>query len=414
MRVLLIHQSFVSHDDPGGTRHFELLSFLQQQGHTCTIVAGNMGYLTGKPVVETKHWIHEDHEQGIRILRAFVYPSLHRSFIWRVIAFLSFMVTSTWTAIWSGKTDVVLGTSPPLFQMISAWITARLRRVPLVFEVRDLWPEFAIDMRVLTNPIAIRVARWLESFLYRRADHFIVNSPAYRDYLVNKGIAAEKITFISNGVDPAMFEEIESGEAFRASLNLVDKFIVTYAGALGIANDIYCILDAAERLQDQPDIRFVLVGSGKEEANLRQAAERRNLNNVIFAGCFPKSRMREVLAGSNVCLATLQDIPMFSTTYPNKVFDYMAAARPTILGIDGVIREVIEAADGGLFVPPGNAEQLAAAVRTLRDDPERCTRLGENARDYVRQHFQREDHARLLESVLQDLVGESAREPVAS
>lgn len=404
MRVLLIHQSFVSHDHPGGTRHFELLSYLTQRGHACTIVAGNMGYLTGQPVVQTRQWIHESRESGIRILRAYVYPSLHRSFVWRIVAFVSFMVTSTWAALWSGKTDVVMGTSPPLFQLISAWVVSRLKRVPLVIEVRDLWPEFAIDMKVLTNPYLIWIARKLELFLYRRAAHFIVNSPAYEDYLVSKGVPRNKISFISNGVDPEMFQDESTGETFRAGLGLGDKFVATYAGALGLANDIGCILRAAEYLKSIPSIQFVLVGSGKEEEKLRTEVRAKELTNVTFAGCFPKSQMKDVLAGSDVCLATLQDIPMFRTTYPNKVFDYMAAARPTVLAIDGVIRDVIESADGGICVPPGDAQALADAIRRLFDDPTLKKRLGTNARSYVQQHFQRSQHAAILENLLCDLA----------
>ncbi len=404
MRILLIHQSFVSHDHPGGTRHYELLSHLQRKGHECTIVAGNIGYLTGQPVVETKKWVHESDEGGIRILRAYVLPALHTSFVWRVVAFLSFMVTSTWGALRSGPTDVVIGTSPPLFQLVSAWITARWKRVPFVLEVRDLWPEFAIDMKVLTNPIVISLARFLENFLYARADRFIVNSPAYEDYLVCKGIARDRIEFISNGVDPAMFEQARDGKSFRSQHGLEKKFVVTYAGALGIANDIGTIVEAAALLQEFDDIAFVLVGSGKEERNLREAVQAKGLTNVTFAGCYAKSEMHDVLAGSDVCLATLQDIPMFRTTYPNKVFDYMAASRPIVLGIEGVIREVVEAADAGIAVHPGSPSELAAAVQRLFEHQEAAKQMGVNGQHYVKKHFRRDHHADTLAMMLEHLV----------
>lgn len=399
MRVLLIHQSFASHDHPGGTRHFELASYLVRQGHQVTIVAGNMGYLTGQPVVAGRGWWTEETTGGMRIIHAYVLPSLHRSFIWRVVAFLSFMGTSTCAALWSGRTDIVWGTSPPIFQLLSAWSVSLLRRRPLVMEIRDLWPEFAIDMKVLTHPLAIGLARRLERFLYRRASHFIVNSPAYRDYLIGKGIAAERISFISNGVDAEMFDDSGQRSALRAQWGLAEKFIVTYAGALGQANDIGVILRAAEILKPENTIHFVLVGSGKEEPHLRQEAIDRQLDNVTFAGCYPKSQMRDVLAASDVCLATLQDIPMFRTTYPNKVFDYMAAGKPTVLAIDGVIRDVIEESGGGIFATPGDAGALARAIRTLYDDQALAAKMGQSAREYVRIHFRRETHAAQLEQL---------------
>ena len=147
-----------------------------------------------------------------------------------------------------------------------------------------------------------------------------------------------------------------------------------------MANDLDVVLDAADRLRDQTHVHFLIVGDGKECDRLQERAVRMQLPNVTFTGPQPKDEMPRFLAMSDACLATLKDIPMFRTTYPNKVFDYMAAARPTILGIDGVIREVIEAADGGVPVPPGDPDAIATAVEELSRDPERCARMGRSAR----------------------------------
>jgi glycosyltransferase involved in cell wall biosynthesis len=272
-------------------------------------------------------------------------------------------------------------------------VVAALRRKPFLLEVRDLWPEFAIDMGVLTNRTLIRLSRWLERFLYARATHIIVNSPAYRDYLLGKGLPAEKITVIPNGVDCGMFSPDDDGGAVRAELGLADKFVVTYAGALGIANDIGTILGAAERLRGDAAVQFLLVGDGKERANLEARAKQLGLTNVTFTGPRPKTAIPAVLAASDACVATLQNIPMFRTTYPNKVFDYMAAGRPTLLAIDGVIRDVVEAAQGGLFVAPGDADALAEAVRALSLDRERARAMGRAARAYVESHFDRQQQA---------------------
>jgi glycosyltransferase involved in cell wall biosynthesis len=343
----------------------------------------------------------EQQIDGIRVLRAYTYPSLHRSFAWRVVALVSFMFTSVWAALRAKDIDLVMGTSPPLFQALSAWLVSAIRRRPLLLEIRDLWPEFAIDIGLLKNPIIIKLARWVEIFLYRRATHLLVNSPAYRDYLLGKGVPDSKISVIANGVDPDMFTPEADGKFFREEMGVTDKFVVTYAGALGMANDIETILRAAARLRTETRVRFLLVGEGKDRPQLEAKAKELELGNLKFAGSRSKAEMRAVLAGSNICLATLKNIPMFRTTYPNKVFDYMAAGRPTVLAIDGVIRQVVEAAGGGVFVEPGNDRALAAAIQSLCDDRERCQAMGLAARRYVVENFNRhrqaQDFVRLLE-----------------
>lgn len=394
MKVLLIHQAFTNPSEPGGTRHYELASHCIERGHDFTVVASDRSYLTGERSGTEPGLKAQQSNRGVRVVRAYTYPSLHRSFVWRAISFLSFMVTSTVAALRAGRVDLVMGTSPPLFQAVSAWLVAVIRRRPFLLEIRDLWPEFAIGMGVLTNPLLIRMSRWLESWLYARATHLLVNSPAYCDYLLKRGIPTEKISLIPNGVDPDMFDPASKGERIRQEWGLEEQFVVTYAGALGLANDIPTLLKAAEHLRDLPQIHFLLVGDGKERHRLEMLAQQNQLTNVTFAGSRPKQEMAEILAASDICVATLKDIPMFRTTYPNKVFDYMAAGRPTILAIDGVIREVVEAAQGGVFVPPGDALKLAEAVRKLEQNRNAVQDMGQSARAYVVRHFDRRQQAR--------------------
>jgi glycosyltransferase involved in cell wall biosynthesis len=404
MHVLLIHQVFVSPNQGGGTRHYELAQSLLKEGHRFTVVASNIGYVTQRPIVDGRGLVREQRVGGIRVLRAYTYPSLQRSFSWRVIAFLSFMCTSFWASLRAGPVDVVMSTSPPIFQAVSGWLMAVICRRPFLLEIRDLWPEFAIDIGVLKNPMLIVLSRWLERFLYARATHILVNSPAYRDYLLDKGVPSAKLSFIPNGVDPDMFDPTANGERIRQQWGLDAKFVVTYAGAMGLANDIPTILRAADRLRDQAHIRFLLVGGGMKRPDLESLARQLQLQNVIFAGGYPKSEMREVLAASDACIATLKDIPAFRTTYPNKVFDYMAAGRPTILAIDGVIRQVVEAAGGGVFVPPGDDAALADAVYSMSQDRQRAAAMGRAARAYVVEHFNRHQHAAQFLELVQYLA----------
>lgn len=404
MHLLIVHQNFVDHQHPGGTRHLELAKHLVRQGHQCTIVAGSVDFLTGRPLPRESFEI-----DGVKIRRAYAFPTLHHSYLGRVLSYLCFMITSVWESLCAGKLDVVMGTSPPIFQLPSAWLVALLRRRPFVLEVRDLWPAFAIETGVVKNRYVIWLAERIEKFFYRRASWVIANSPGFREHLLNRGVATNRLTIIPNGVETAMFDPNLDGSSIRDQLGLAHDFVVTYAGALGRSNDLETIVKSAERLKDQADIKFLLVGGGKELPQLRQQLEQMNLENVVLGGYFPKEQMPEVLAASNVCLATLMNLEMFRTTYPNKVFDYMAAGRPTVLAIDGVIREVIESAEGGTYVEPGDDEGVAAAIVNYRDNPELVSRHGQNARLYAEQHFERSEQADLLQSVMERVSDQPSR-----
>lgn len=403
-RVLLIHQAFATPLDPGGTRHYELMQRCRGADLQFTAITSLNSYLDGKSRESGHKWLSRERHQGVEVIRTYAGPALHKNFFWRLLAYLFFMISSLVEALHTGPVDLVWGTSPPLFQLVSAWLVAVLRRCPFVLEVRDLWPEFAIDMGVLTNPTLIRLSRWLESFLYARADLFLVNSPSYRDYLIAKGIPETKVSLVANGVDTAQFDPEARGDRLRQQWGVEGKVVVTYAGALGPANAIGAILKAAERLRHRPEIIFILVGAGKDEARLKEQARSMELTNVNFLGSLPKSDMAEVLAASDACIATLQNIPMFKTPYPNKVFDYMAAGRPVVLAIGGVIAQVLENARGGIVVPPEDHRAIAEAIERLADDPSLRIRMGRDGRSYVESHFERDQQAQALGRLLRQVM----------
>src|SRR5688572_16397938 len=209
MHILLIHQAFAAIDEPGGTRHHELARFLVQKGHRVTVIASRVSYLTGQesPRARIKR------RGGVRVLRAYTYNALHKSFVHRVFAFLSFMCSSFFIGLGVRNVDVVWGTSPPIFQGLTAWALARLKRAKFLFEVRDLWPDFAIAVGVLKNPVLIKIAFWLEHFLYRHADGMIVNSPGYVEHVRRGG--ARSVELIPNGADPGMFDPFDNGIKFQ-------------------------------------------------------------------------------------------------------------------------------------------------------------------------------------------------------
>ena len=184
MKILLINQAFVSPEEPGHTRHYELAQFLRQQGHELVIVGSDINYQTGERIVQHHGLSVEQDINGVRVVRAYILPAIHRSYFWRILSFISFMVSSVIVSMRIKDVDLVMGTTPPIFQAVSVWLISWLRGKPFLLEVRDLWPEFGVSMGVLKNPVVIQLARWLEKFLYARADKILVNSPAYVDYMV--------------------------------------------------------------------------------------------------------------------------------------------------------------------------------------------------------------------------------------
>jgi glycosyltransferase involved in cell wall biosynthesis len=399
MHILLIHQAFAALDEPGGTRHIEMARALAAKGHRVTIITSAVSYLTGKSSSAAQKT--EQPIPGVTIRRVYTYPALHRSFFHRVLSFFSFMFSSFFTGLAVEQVDLVWGTSPPIFQGWTAWLLARLKHVPFLFEVRDLWPAFAIAVGVLRQKTLIRLSLWLERFLYRHADVIVVNSPGFTEHI--KGRGGRDIRLVENGVDPAMFVSKAGGKEFRRQHGLENSCVILYAGAHGISNDLPVVLAAAEQLKDEKAVRFVFVGDGKEKAALQQLAQSKALSNVLFLPSVPKSQMAEVVAGADACLAILKPLELYKTTYPNKVFDYMAAGKPVLLAIDGVIRQVVEDAQAGLFVQPGDAQSLAQAARWISQHPGEAAKLGEDGKTYVSTHFNRRQLAEKFERIALEL-----------
>jgi glycosyltransferase involved in cell wall biosynthesis len=312
------------------------------------------------------------------------------------------MLSSFWAGLKVRQVDLVWGTSPPIFQALTAWALARLKGKPFLFEVRDLWPAFAIGVGVLRNPLLIRLSEWLERFLYRHADQLLVNSPGFISHIQARG--GREIELVPNGADPRMFDPALDGAPFRQAHGLEGRYVVLYAGAHGMSNDLGVVLAAADLLRHHPQVAFVLLGDGKEKAALQRQAAEMGLSNVYFLPPVPKAQMDVALAGADVCLAILKPIPLYATVYPNKVFDYMAARRPVLLAIDGVIREVVEQAQAGVFVPPGSPQALAQAVCEMAAQPALGQAMGRRGREYIESHFDRAVLAARLSALMEKVV----------
>lgn len=420
VRILYLHQFFMTRDGTGGTRSYEFARRLVEAGHEVTMVTAGDG---GEREVE-----------GIRVVEARGgYGDYVRAtgvgYGRRLLAFGRFAIAATIAALRGPQPDVVFATSPPLTMALPAIVAARRWRAPLVFEVRDLWPEAPIQMGALRSPWAQRLARWVERAIYRSATEIVALSPGMRDGIVATGSDPAHVTMIPNASDLDLFSpDLDPGD-LREQLGVgANDFVCAYFGTMGEANDLTQVIEAAALLkapaagadaaaagatdrnadaEDAPVV-FVLQGDGKRRAALEADARRRGLDNVVFAPAGDKRAAARLAAASDACMTIFKDVPILATNSPNKLFDTFAAGRPAIVNTDGWQRTLVEEHEAGVYARPGDAADLARQVLALRDDPERVRRYGANARQLAEREFDRDLLAERLRGVLERAAGRSS------
>ena len=408
MRVLVVHQYFLGKDDAGGSRWNEFARYWAQAGHEVTVLAGMVHYATGRkpPAYKGKVVVREQPEPNVTVYRCHVSEAYNRSFLGRFWAYVSFAIWSTLVGlVYAPRPDVIVTTSPPLTVTPTMWLLSVYYGVRCVFEVRDLWPESAIDTGVLTSRSLIWLSYRLEELAYRRASWINVLTPASEETLVRaKGVPRKRISMIPNGADLDIMTPGPKDNAVRKQLGLEGKFVVSYFGAHGRANRVGQLLDVAEKLKgSHDDVRIMLVGDGMEKADVVADAKRRGLDNVIFVDPVPKERVCDYINASDVCTAVLMRNDTFKTVYPNKVFDYMSCKRPIIIGIDGVARKLVEDAGAGLYAEPENPDAFVEALEKLKSDPNLRTQMGESGYKHAAENYSRESMSKKYLGILQRL-----------
>jgi glycosyltransferase involved in cell wall biosynthesis len=298
--------------------------------------------------------------------------------------------------------DVVIATSPQLLVGLSGWCIAKLKHVPFVLEVRDLWPESLAAVGVGNdNSLLHRALGKIAGFLYREADHIVVVTPAFREHLMRHWqVPPEKISVVQNGVETKLFSPRDSSW-LRKSLNVEQKFVVSYIGTIGLAHGLETLIAAAETLQKtEPDVLFVLVGEGADRERILAMAEAKRLTNVRFVPQQPREKIPDYISASDACLVLLKKSDIFETVIPTKMLEFMSCGRPLILGVNGQAREVLDRSHGGLHVEPENPAALCDAILQFRDQDILRESCGRNGRDYIVQNLSRESTAAAFLEVL--------------
>jgi glycosyltransferase involved in cell wall biosynthesis len=293
-----------------------------------------------------------------------------------------------------GKYDLILVTSPPLFVGITAFLLSKIKRIPYVFEIRDLWPESAIDTGVVTNKMIIKISYWLEAFVYRHARLINVLTPAFRDTLLTKkNVPASKIIYIPNAADFSLTEELLKtfdAKAFRKDLGVSEEtLLITYVGAHGVANHLIQLVDVAEQLKDKP-VLFLLIGDGMQKKMLKEEVEKRALTNIRFIDPVPKKEVFKYILASDLGASVLKKVDTFKTVYSNKTFDYMACKKPILMAIDGVSRKLVEEAKAGVYVEPENTADYLEKINFYLSNRQQLEIEGLSGYEFALTSFDRE------------------------
>lgn len=378
-----------------------------------TVLTGFPNHPTGvvRPEYRERFWrgFCREHFDGVNVVRTFLLPFPNRKPYERILNYSSFCVSSGLAAGFLNRPDVVIATSPQLLVGVSGWWLSRLKRVPFVLEVRDLWPESLSGVGVGSEvSLLYRSIGRIASFLYRAAGSIVVVTPAFREHLIgNWQVPGEKISIVQNGVETALFSPQASARQLRLKLGIDGKFVVSYIGTLGLAHGLESLIAAAERLQMiLPAVQFMLVGEGADRERILSLAQKKNLRNILFVGQQARERIPDYISASDACVVMLKRSEIFETVIPTKMLEFMSCGRPVILAVRGQSQRLLEKSGGGLCIEPDNPEALCSAITHLHDQPAWCEELGRNGRNHIVRELSRQRTASEYLKVLASIVGE--------
>ncbi len=405
MKIVYLYQFFTTPRWPGATRAFEFARRLVAQGHEVRVITSNAGW-TGmrlKGGESIPKGITE--EDGIEVHWLDIPYSNKMGFVRRIFAFLMFSIRAMHKALFLDA-DLIFATSPPLTIGIPAVIAGLFRRKPLIFEVRDRWPEAAIQLGVLQNPILIRLAEGMERMIYRRADAIIALTPGIKEEIERSGVPPQKISVIPNSCDLELFDNpagpIDRGGPF----DFGDRFVLTYCGVHGPANGLGYLLECAKACTAQglKNVLILFVGDGKEKESLEGRAKKEGIENVEFRDPIPKTDIPKLFAASDVGLTIFKDLPILRTCSPNKYFDTLAAGRPVLTNMAGWLSDLVLEQDAGAYCDPNDPSDFVRTILPWIEDRAKWREACQQARILGEEQFSRNLLAKKLESVFVDLV----------
>lgn len=380
MKILFLSDNFPPEGNAPATRLWEHATRWVQAGHEVTVITCAPNFPEGKLFEGYRNrWRQVEDVDGMRVVRVKTYIAANEGFRKRTLDYMSFMVMGFGMGLFEKRPDVVVATSPQFFCAVGGWALSIAKWRPFVFELRDLWPASITAVGAMKKSLTIRLLERLELFLYRRARAVISVTGSFRRDLIERGIPAEKIHMVRNGVDLSRYQPREKDAELLDRFDLHGKFVAGYIGTHGLAHALHRVLDAAERLRDRDDIAFFFAGSGAQRAEIERLVKEKNLDNIRLIPRQPKEMMPALWSICDAAIVPLRDDPVFATVIPSKIFEAMGMGIPILMSLPegeatGIIREI----GAGICVAPEDSEALAAAITELADSPDQCQRLREN------------------------------------
>jgi len=405
VHILFLSNYFPPEVNAPATRLHEHARQWVADGHTVDVLTSVPNFPEGKVYDGYENQLTEEEWDGIQVTRVPMYVSPNEGVVRRALSYLSFMLSACWYAGQLPTPDVLVATSPQFFAALAGYVIARRKDVPFVLEIRDLWPESIVAVGAMSRNLVIRFLEWLERVLYRGATRIVVVTESFEEAISEKGISRDKISVIKNGIETAWWDEPlkESRlEELRRKHDLEDAFVASYIGTIGMAHRADVLLEAARRCDD-PDIVFMVVGTGAKRDALAARQSELQLDNFRLVDKVPKDTVPYLLALTDASVVHLRDDPLFETVIPSKMFEAMATRTPVVLGVRGEARRIVDNAGAGIPVPPEDPAALVEAVRRLKGHPDLRAEMAENAYEHVQAHYNRKTLAReyavLLEAV---------------
>jgi glycosyltransferase involved in cell wall biosynthesis len=406
MHILFLTDNFPPEGNAPATRTFEHTREWVNKGHKVTVITCAPNFPEGRVFKGYKNrWLSKEKIEGVNVWRVKTYITANEGFIKRTIDFISFMLSSLFFGLFSRKVDIVIGTSPQFFTVISAWILAKLKRAPFVFELRDIWPASITAVDAMRQSWIISILEKLELFLYSQADLIISVTHSFKTELQNRGVSADKIKIVLNGVDLVRCNPLQGKDASLVNeYKLNNKFVIGYIGTLGLAHALENVIEAAELIAKEEHIRILFAGGGADRARLEKIVRERRLENIVMIPRQPKDQMPKVWSLCDISLVHLKDSPLFKTVIPSKIFESMAMGLPILMALPvGEATDIIEEHKVGINVSPGCPKELSEKFLLLANDKELVKMLSCQSLNAA-QNFDRKKFALEMLNYMEEVV----------
>jgi colanic acid biosynthesis glycosyl transferase WcaI len=382
MHILFLTDNFFPEGNAPATRTLEHAREWVKRGNKVTVITCVPNFPEGKIFDGYKNqWLLKECIDGIDVWRVKTYIASNEGFLKRTIDFLSFMISSFVFGLFTKKVDIVIGTSPQFFTVISSWALAKIKRAPFIFELRDIWPASITAVNAMRSGWLINLLEKLELFLYHQSDLIICVTQSFKLDLHSRGVPSYKIKVITNGVNLSQYKHSpKKNLELSESYNLKGKFVAGYIGTLGMAHALDSIIEAAILLKKFENIKILFVGGGSDRSRLVEMVKTKNLSNVIIIERQPKEKMQKIWSLCDLSIVSLKDTPLFSSVIPSKIFESMAMGIPILMSTPiGEATKIIQENKVGIVIPPENPLSLSQTILDLKKNKSKIQLLSKNA-----------------------------------